>query len=118
VLALSVPVPVIHVEVPPQFGAEDQRRAQALLRCAQEIITNSIRHAKAKNLWLNFEHGDDNGLRMHARDDGQGTDQLQQGNGLTGMRERLAQLGGGLTIETGKGKGFALEAWLPKEMPS
>jgi signal transduction histidine kinase len=32
---------------------------------------------------------------------------------LTGMRERLEQVGGTLQIETQPGKGFCLEAWMP-----
>jgi signal transduction histidine kinase len=32
---------------------------------------------------------------------------------LTGMRERLEQVGGTLKIETHPAKGFRLEAWMP-----
>ena len=111
----SVPEPSIHLEIPERYGVDDPRRAQVLLRCAQEVITNTIRHARARNLWLKFERDADNVLRMRARDDGQGADALLHGHGLTGMRERLAQFGGGLDIDTGRGKGFVLDAWLPRE---
>jgi signal transduction histidine kinase len=114
-LVENVPEPRIHLELPEEFGAQDPRRAQVLLRCAQEVVTNAIRHARAKNLWLRFERGPDNALLMHARDDGEGADALKQGHGLTGMRERLAQLGGNLSIDTGRGRGFALDARLPQE---
>jgi glucose-6-phosphate-specific signal transduction histidine kinase len=40
---------------------------------------------------------------------------LEQGNGLNGMKERLAELGGTLAIETGTGRGFAVDAQLPLE---
>jgi signal transduction histidine kinase len=113
-LVEGVPGLAIHLQLPPRFAVDDPRRAQVLLRCAQEIITNALRHANARNLWLSFER-DGAELAIHARDDGRGSDGLQQGNGLTGMRERLAQIGGRLNITTARNSGFALDAWLPLE---
>jgi signal transduction histidine kinase len=117
-LVQGLPQPEVHLELPSHFAAGDPRRAQVMLRCAQEFITNTIRHARAANLWLRFEQDTEGNLSMSARDDGLGVEAFQAGNGLTGMRERLAQLGGSLTIETGKGRGFALHAQLPKEAPT
>jgi signal transduction histidine kinase len=111
----GVPGLRIHLQLPPQFSIEDPRRAQLLLRCAQEIITNAVRHASARNLWLSFERTDDQTLAIHARDDGRGAIQVRHGNGLNGMRERLSQFGGRLDIVTEKGQGFSLDAWLPME---
>ena len=111
----GVPAIDIHLELPPRFSVDDPRRAQVLLRCAQEIITNTVKHAGARNLWLRFERTADNELAIHARDDGRGATDLKQGNGLLGMRERLAQIGGRLTISTERDRGFALDAWLPLE---
>jgi signal transduction histidine kinase len=113
-LVEGVPGLAIHLQLPPRFAVDDPRRAQVLLRCAQEIITNALRHANARNLWLSFER-DGAELAIHARDDGRGSGELQQGNGLTGMRERLAQIGGRLNITTARNSGFALDAWLPLE---
>lgn len=114
-LTEGVPGLAIHLDLPPRFSVDDPLRAQVLLRCAQEIITNTVRHAAARNLWLNFERTDANELAIHARDDGRGTMEIKQGNGLNGMRERLAQVGGRLNITTARDKGFALDAWLPLE---
>ena len=111
----GVPGLAIHLELPPRFSVDDPKRAQVLLRCAQEIITNTVRHAGARNLWLRFERNDDRQMVIHARDDGRGAKELKPGNGLAGMRERLAQYGGRLDIVTGKDQGFALDAWLPLE---
>lgn len=113
-LVEGVPGLTIHLQLPPRFAVDDPRRAQVLLRCAQEIITNTLRHANARNLWLSFER-DGAELAIHARDDGRGSGELQHGNGLTGMRERLAQIGGRLNITTARNSGFALDAWLPLE---
>ncbi len=112
-LVEGIPEPRVHLDVPEGFSSDDPRRAHVLLRCAQETITNTIRHARARNLWLRFERAADHSLRLYARDDGQGADDLVSGNGLNGMRERLAQVGGELRIEAARGRGFALEAIIP-----
>ena len=79
------------------------------------MITNSVRHAQARNLWIRLSVAGD-GLAMSARDDGIGSDKVAIGNGLTGMAERLKHLGGKLEIESEPGEGFALHAWLPTEV--
>ncbi len=111
----GVPGLRIHLDMPEEFSVEDPQRAHVLLRCAQETITNAARHARAVNLWLRFERDAANVLHMHARDDGVGSDSLVQGNGLIGMRERLAGFGGRVDIASGAGRGFVLEALLPLE---
>jgi len=112
-LVEGVPMPEIHLETPERFAVEDPRRAQVLLRCAQEVITNTIRHAGASNLWLRFEQKPDGTVTMHARDDGKGAPALSKGNGLSGMQERLAEFGGRLDLRTAPDDGFALDAVLP-----
>jgi len=115
----GVPGLNVHVVMPPRFSVEDPRRAQVLLRCAQEIITNTARHAWARNLWLNFAYAEAGQLGLHARDDGRGAEQLEEGNGLSGMRERLAEFGGSVTLDSGLTRGFALTVRLPLgEQPS
>lgn len=108
-------VPGLNVQVatPPRFSVEDPRRAQVLLRCAQEIITNTARHAGARNLWLTFAYDEVGVLQLQARDDGRGADQFKPGNGLSGMRERLAEFGGTVSVDTASGQGFALNVSLP-----
>ncbi|MGD2129380.1 MAG: sensor histidine kinase [Lysobacterales bacterium] len=113
-LVSGVPEPRIHLELPDELAMTDPQSAQVLLRCAQEMITNSVRHAQASNLWISLAHEED-GVALKARDDGRGVDELAVGNGLNGMAERLRQLGGELKIETGQGAGFSLYAWLPVE---
>ncbi len=114
-LSDGVPRPRIHMQIPDQLAIEDPQRAQVILRCAQEIITNSVKHANAENLWLTIEQTSE-GMEIHARDDGQGTDKVHEGNGLIGMGERLRQLGGRLSVNSRLGHGFRLDAWLPREV--
>jgi signal transduction histidine kinase len=113
-LVSGMPEPTIHLELPRELAMTDPQSAQVLLRCAQEMITNSVRHAEAKNLWISLVHEED-GVALKARDDGRGASELEVGNGLNGMAERLRQLGGELKIETRSGAGFSLYAWLPLE---
>ena len=110
----GVPKPRIHLDLPSKELMIEPQRAQVLLRCVQEMITNSVRHAQAGNLWIRLSMTRD-GLAMSARDDGIGADKVAVGNGLLGMAERLKQLGGKLEIESEPGAGFALHAWLPTE---
>jgi signal transduction histidine kinase len=104
----------VHLDLPEGLWLHDPLRAQVLLRCTQEIITNCVRHAGADNLWVRVAQ-DENGITLSARDDGRGVDRVEAGNGLNGMEERLRQLGGELTIDTQSGAGFLLRAWMPRE---
>lgn len=117
-LVQNVPGLQVHLDLPPGFSVADPERAHVLLRCAQEIITNAMRHAGARNLWLGFSRRADGSLAMHARDDGRGASDFEPGNGLAGMRERLAQFGGQLRVATAPGEGFTLDAQLPMENPA
>lgn len=110
----GVPKPRIHLDLPSEEVMTEPERALVLLRCVQEMITNSVRHAQASNLWIRLSMTRE-GLAMSARDDGIGADKVAVGNGLLGMAERLKQLGGKLEIESEPGEGFALHAWLPTE---
>ncbi len=111
-LVEGIPKPQIHLTVPDELQLEDPSRAHVLIRCLQEIITNTLKHAQADNLWLNLERTPE-GITIHAKDDGQGTKTVTAGNGLRGMRERLEQSGGNLSFSSQPGKGFELSAYLP-----
>jgi signal transduction histidine kinase len=111
-LAENVPSLDIHMDIESPLTLDDPERAHILLRSTQEIITNTVRHAGAGNLWVSARREDDV-IVMDARDDGRGADLLVTGNGLRGMRERLAQYGGELKIETRPQEGFRLHLRLP-----
>ena len=111
-LVAGVPSPQIHLATADDLAIDDPKRAHAVLRCVQEIITNVVRHAAAEHLWIELTRTD-GGIAIQAKDDGRGAKDLRFGHGLTGMRERLEQVGGTLNIETQPAKGFRLEAWMP-----
>ncbi|HEY2346702.1 MAG TPA: sensor histidine kinase [Xanthomonadaceae bacterium] len=116
-LTEGVLAPEIHLEMPEPFLVDDPDHANILLRCAQEIITNAVRHAQANNLWLSFRRSGEN-VEVSARDDGRGADHPALGNGLRGMRERLVQHAGSVDIATARGQGFALTLTLPMDKPT
>ena len=89
----------------------EPRRADCIVRCVQEIVTNTRRHARgAENLWIRMRHDADT-IVVEARDDGPGAPDLQEGHGLRGMRARLVELGGELEIR--RRRPFVINARLP-----
>ena len=115
-LAKSVPVPAIHVDISPDVRVGPDQ-AHALMRCAQEAVTNAVRHAKASNLWLRVT-ADGEGVRLVACNDGSAQPMASStGSGLLGMRERLESLGGKLAVRTGSDYCFTVDAWLPSRTP-
>jgi signal transduction histidine kinase len=110
-LAETVPVPAVHVDIAPGTRVEDPRRAHALLRCAQELVSNSIRHAGARNIWIALRVSAAQ-VELTARDDGATTGALRPGSGLSGLRERLEELGGSLVVDASHA-GFAVRATVP-----
>jgi len=89
---------------------------EALYRIAQEALSNSLRHGQAGQVVLRLAVGDDN-VTLEIRDDGQGFDlataRAQGGMGLRNMRERAAEMGGRLTIESSQGRGTLVRACVP-----
>jgi signal transduction histidine kinase len=110
----GLPRPTIHLNLPAEQTLVDPHQAQVVMRLAQEAITNAVKHAQAHNLWIDLRFTN-KGVEVVARDDGRGTASLTAGNGLKGMQERVAQLGGHLDVESSPGMGFVLMAWLPME---
>ena len=104
----------IHLELPDGPLLVDTGRAEALVRCVQEVITNTLKHATARHLRIKLTPIA-GGIKVRAWDDGRGAQQLQPGAGLTGMRERFAQFGGEVAVTTNAGSGFVLEAFVPTE---
>ncbi|GAA2626788.1 sensor histidine kinase [Streptomyces vastus] len=88
----------------------------AAFRIVQEALTNVVRHSGSRHARVLVGYGDD-ALKLRIDDDGPatGADAGGSGNGLAGMRERAAALGG--TIEAGPREdgGFRVLAVLPLE---
>ncbi len=112
-LADGIERPQIVLHVPESFQISEPGPAEVLLRCVQEIITNSVRHSSATTLQIEVDRNG-SGIEVRAHDDGQGTAAIRPGLGLTGMKERLEQVGGRLALHSEPGKGFEVTAWIPE----
>ena len=78
----------------------------------QHARTNTARHGAASTLQVDITmQGDD--LRLVIEDDGKLRGELREGNGLTGMRERIEERGGTLTLSRGVRGALHIEAVLP-----
>lgn len=104
--------------LPAAFGAN-------LYRIAQEALTNAAKHAEATRVVLRLTmreapsaRGEDmtREIELAVDDDGRANEHdpaVRSGMGILGMRERVASLGGRLSLEAGGNRGFALRAVIP-----
>ncbi len=104
--------PHIHLTLAEHVELTDPSQAHAVFRCVQEAITNAVRHANARNVWIDVALEGER-LELHVRDDGRGASKLSPGNGLSGMRERFEDADGGLEIAAEPGQGVRLRGWFP-----
>lgn len=111
-LAENVPRMAITMDIDEPLTVEDPERAHVLLRCAQEAITNVVRHAGASEL-LVAARRDGESIVLKVRDDGRGGDSIVPGNGLRGLEERLGHFGGRLELHSTPGQGTQLTMILP-----
>jgi signal transduction histidine kinase len=84
-------------------------------RIVQEALTNTLKHGGPKaGAWVRLEFSRDS-LRVEVTDDGAGSPDCADGpgNGLRGIAERVAVLGGALETGRRQGGGFRLGATLP-----
>jgi signal transduction histidine kinase len=100
-----------------ELGQLDPAWAIALYRIAQEALTNVAKHAGATRARITLERHDSY-VSLRIVDDGVGIDQAvlayPQGYGIIGMRERVRQLGGTLTIDRGNNaRGTIIHARIP-----
>ena len=85
-----------------------------LLHIGQEALTNTLKYAHARNFKTRLSYKAKE-LRLELRDDGDGfkVKDRHDGVGLTGMRERVEQMGGELEITSSRGKGTNIVVVLP-----
>jgi signal transduction histidine kinase len=95
---VTVPAPVEH----------------ALLRVTQEACANAVRHGHARRLTVSMTRRDGH-VELAVRDTGTGFDPAapHTGSGLTHIRDRVAELGGTVDIDSAPGRGTALTVRVP-----
>ena len=82
----------------------------------REATTNIVRHARAHSCSVELRNGNDGSVELIVQDDGRGYNGYE-GNGLTGMRERLREFHGTLTIASAAGR-TQLTARVPAMHPA
>ena len=86
-------------------------------RIVQEALTNTLKHAHAPTAQVQLRYVSD-ALELQVLDDGRGASAVNgtaSGQGLIGMRERVALFGGELTAGPRTGPGYEVRARLPLE---
>ena len=111
-LAAPLPRPALQLAIDDDVRISDPATADALLRMVQEALTNSARHGQARVLEVRIRR-DGPRLEVSIEDDGRLRGPLREGNGLAGMRERLAAAGGQLAFSTSAGGALRIDASLP-----
>ncbi|WP_318217040.1 sensor histidine kinase [Streptomyces sp. SCL15-6] len=96
----------------------DQQTRIALVRCTQESLANVRKHARASTVGVVLARRP-YGVELEITDDGIGfVPEESTGFGLDGMRKRLAELGGRLTVTSSVGDGTRVLAVIPLDMPA
>jgi PAS domain S-box-containing protein len=95
----------------------------AAFRIAQEAVTNVLRHARARNVWVSLATRPSD-LELSVRDDGLGFDlgTLRRRSpvasfGLSSMEERVRLVGGQFEIRSSPGAGTEVRACFPVAAP-
>jgi len=92
----------------------DNRRETALILALTELATNVIRHSNGDCCQLSFDQ-QDKLLHINLHDNGNVT-KVTEGNGIKGLRERLAAIGGQLTTTYTDGFNAAIQLPLQEQM--
>jgi len=79
---------------------------------AAEALANALKHGQAGSAVIDVRHRNGD-LRVVVSDDGRGGAAVRPGSGLAGLRDRVAAIGGELTVESSPGAGTRVEARLP-----
>lgn len=92
------------VDVAVRADPTDLRPEQesALAMAVREAVTNVVRHADAQRATISITTVEAE-VRLEVTDDGHGASG-QEGSGLTGMRERIAALGGHVDVRDERGR--------------
>ncbi|MEX1139015.1 MAG: PAS domain-containing sensor histidine kinase [Bacteroidota bacterium] len=94
----------------------DREQSTAVFRIFQEALTNVVRHASAKTVFVQLSATDET-MSLEVADDGKGiTDQQladSRALGILGMRERAMFLGGSLQVSRNNGKGTVVGLTVP-----
>ncbi|ACD19903.1 PAS domain-containing sensor histidine kinase [Paraburkholderia phytofirmans] len=106
----------VRCEISPDVLCLNDLAAISLYRVIQEALTNVARHARANEVFVTLS-ADDRHYHLQIHDDGVGLPKAPAPRadcfGLLGMRERISQLGGVLSVDSIPGRGVTITARVP-----
>jgi PAS domain S-box-containing protein len=113
---------VVSVTADPQANPTASDTRFLLFEAVRELLFNAAKHARVDRVDVNLAVGPDDTIRIQVNDDGVGFDphdknQQQAGLGLFSIQERLALLGGHLSIQSAPGKGSRFTLTLRRTGP-
>jgi len=111
-LAAPMPRPRLRLTMADDVRVDDPAIAEAVLRLVQEALTNAAKHADADTLDVAL-HRDGDVLHVTIEDDGRVRADWREGNGIAGMRERLAALHGRVRLARNPSGAMRIDAELP-----
>ena len=102
----------------PQLPSLTPKAVLAIQRIVLEALTNSLRHARARDVTVNTQINGSS-LQIGVSDDGIGFDEanVTPGRGLESLRQRARGLGGAVEIRSSHGAGTSVTLRLPLEHP-
>jgi two-component system, NarL family, sensor histidine kinase UhpB len=103
----------VHYELDEHLPPLDRDAELVVYRIAQEALTNTVRHARARSVRLSLSI-DDGGLELVVQDDGRGLpERVPIESGLRGMRERALLVGGTLSVTSRPRRGTEVRLRVP-----
>lgn len=90
----------------------DEKVYDTLRKVTTELVTNTLKHAKATNLLLSISFTD-KAIILQTMDNGKGQKNLVKGNGLIGIDGRLSLVGGKARYATDLDEGFSSNVNIP-----
>lgn len=101
------------------YASAPQPLQRAVLRIAQEALTNALRHSADRQVQVNITGDPERGIQLEFRNRSNGSSQFAQGSGtgIIGVRERAELLGGSVDVLDASGE-FRLTVVLPWPAPT
>ena len=111
-LCAGIPAPAIRLRIDVKLDIASPALAHTLFFCVQEALTNAVRHSGASEVTIDL-WADGGAVLLNVGDNGNGARDGAEGNGMRGMRERVAEQAGTLQAGTRPGGGFEIAISVP-----
>lgn len=102
----------VSIEVDQSVDQLSEEVAVTAYFVASEAVSNAVKHAEAQRIGVSVARQDGQ-LSVRVEDDGCGGAVLSRGSGLSGLSDRVAAVGGTLSVDSRLGAGTVIEARLP-----